>query len=136
MKQISLLLLVVALILTACSSGPISDAYTAAGDDNHPDKTQKTRSFKGDDDLNVVVVLNTHTRTLPIYAVFTGPTGNTYSTDPVEADKTTGKVLLGLDWETQGGGGSWPAGEWTAEVYVEQTKEATLEFEVAAAPAQ
>lgn len=130
-------LLVVVLLLSACSSKPITDAYLASGDATQfDDRTlQPTTSFKADDDLNVIVTLNAHTRTYSIYALFTGPENATFATDPIEADNTVGKVLLGLDWEPQNNI-PWPTGEWRVDIFVDETAETTLEFNVtAAAPA-
>jgi len=91
----------------------------------------KTTTFLADDDLNVVVTLGAHSRSLPVYAVFTAPSGVSYATDTLEADKTVGQVLLGLDWESQGTG-SWPSGTWTVDVYIDNAKAKTLEFTVGA----
>lgn len=129
MKRMSLVLVVLALLLTACSSGTVRDAYTASGDANTPDDLSRTDTFRADDDLNVVVTLNAHTRSLPVYAVFTAPSGSVYGTDTLEADETVGEILLGLDWELSGGL-SWPAGEWTVDIVVDDNVEETLTFTV------
>ncbi len=121
--------LLAALWLSACSSAPVSSAYTAAGDGTKPDELAKTTTFATDDDLNIVVKLGTHNRDLPVSAIFTGPTGEAYSTDTIDADETVGEVLLGLDWEAQGSV-PWPAGKWTVEIYVDDTREKTLSFTV------
>lgn len=137
MKRLSLVLVALALLLAACSSGPVRDAYTASGDATTPDDLSKTRTFRADDDLNIVVQLNVHTRTLPVYAVFTAPNGSIYGTDLLEADQSVGEILLGLDWELSGGL-SWPTGEWTVDVVIDETVEETLTFTVnpIEAPAQ
>jgi hypothetical protein len=124
-----ILVLATALALTACSSGPVQNAYTASGDATNPNDLTRTTSFRADDDLNVVVVLNSHSRELPIYAVFTAPTGAAYGTDVLEADETVGEVLLGLDWEAQGST-AWPEGEWRVEVYVDDDRKETVTFTV------
>ncbi|MBN1200337.1 MAG: hypothetical protein JXJ20_00645 [Anaerolineae bacterium] len=124
-----LLAVVLALFLTACSSNPVKDAYTAAGDGTRPDDLNKTTAFVPDDDLNVVVTLNAHDRTLPIMAVFVGPDESTYSTDPLDADETVGVVLLGLDWEALGSR-EWSVGNWRVDIYVEGHKEHTLKFSI------
>ncbi|MBI5957143.1 MAG: hypothetical protein HY866_00310 [Chloroflexi bacterium] len=125
-------LVMLALLLTGCVSAPMRDAYTAAGDGTKPAELQKTGTFAADDDLNVVVRLNTHSRSLNLSAIFTSSTGDVFSTDTIEADETVGEVLLGLDWETRGNV-YWPSGEWKVEVYVDEIREKTLTFTVAAA---
>ena len=133
MKQIALVLVSVGLValLAACGSDAVHDAYVASGDGTTPDALVKTTTFLADDDLNVVVTLGAHSRALPVYAVFTAPSGVSYATDTLEADKTVGQVLLGLDWESQGTG-SWPSGTWTVDVYIDNAKAKTLEFTVGA----
>jgi hypothetical protein len=133
MKRIVLLAAsaVLAVVLAACGSDPVHGAYVAAGDGTKPDDLVKTTTFKPDDDLNVVVTLGAHSRSLPVYAVFNAPSGASYSTDTLEAGRTVGQVLLGLDWESQGTG-SWPSGVWTVDVYIDNVKEKTLEFTVSA----
>jgi hypothetical protein len=128
-----LLVLVLALVLTGCGSEAVRDAYTATGDSSEPDDLEKTSTFRADDDLNVVVTLGTHNYEVPIYAIFRAPTGAAYATDVLEADKTVGKVLLGLDWEGQGTL-TWPTGTWTVEIYVEDAREETLSFDVEPIP--
>jgi hypothetical protein len=129
MNRFILALLVAVLALTACGSEQLSGAYTAAGDGNRPDDLTKTATFRADDDLNVVVTLSPHTRTLPVYAIFTAPNGNAYATDALDADETVGKVLLGLDWDAQGNV-SWPVGDWHVDVYVDNERQDTLRFTV------
>ncbi|MBN1681189.1 MAG: hypothetical protein JW966_12960 [Anaerolineae bacterium] len=129
MKRLRLVVLAgVLLLLSACGSDYLHDAYTASGDGTRSDDLVKTAVFEPEDDLNVVVKLNAHSRTLPVHAVFASPGGETYATDPVEAGETVGEVLLGLDWEVQGI--NWSPGAWTVEVYVDNEKETTLDFEV------
>ncbi|GIV81953.1 MAG: hypothetical protein KatS3mg051_1307 [Anaerolineae bacterium] len=95
--------------------------YTAAGDDGStPKDLVKTTTFRGDDDLNVVVRLGSHNRELAVSAVFTGPAGEVYTTDALEADKNSvAEVVLGLDWEAQGAV-FWTPGEWRVDVYVDE----------------
>jgi hypothetical protein len=128
-RAIALFLALVILLLAACSSAPVDRAYMAAGDETRPDLLDATQTFRGDDDLNVVVTLGAHNRSKTLYAIFTSPTGAKYQTDPLNAEKTVGQVILGLDWEAQGSGG-WAAGEWTADIYVDDEREKTLTFSV------
>jgi hypothetical protein len=133
MKQTFFLLLAVLLaaplLLTACSAEPVRDVYTASGDAARADDLTKTRAFKADDDLNVVVTLNSHSRELAIKAVFTAPDGTPYPTDALEADETVGEVVLGLDWEIRGTE-YWPPGEWKVEIYVDDERAETITFTV------
>lgn len=119
----------VLLALAACGSGPIREAYTAAGDATRPDDLTPTATFRPDDDLNVVVRLNSHSRRLPVQAVFRGPEGSQYATDTLEASATVNVVLLGLDWEAHGIAG-WPTGTWQVDVLVDGETQTTLEFRV------
>jgi type 1 fimbria pilin len=136
MKRILPLLLAVGLIvpllLTACSTKPLKAAYTASGDGNRPEDLEKTTVFKPDDDLNVVITLNSHNRTLPVKAVFIAPDGVQYATDEIKMDETAGVAVLGLDWEMQNNT-LWTPGDWKVEVYVDNTREDTLNFTVQAA---
>ncbi len=120
---------VVMLALAACGSGTIREAYTAAGDATRPADLTPTATFRPDDDLNVVVRLNSHGRRLPVQAVFRGPDGSQYATDTLEAGATVSTVLLGLDWEAHGIAG-WAAGTWQVDVLVDGETQATLEFRV------
>jgi hypothetical protein len=132
-RLVPLLVIILSLIMSACSSEPLADVYLASGDATQFDdpKLIKTTTFRADDDLNVIVTLNAHTRTYSLYALFTGPDGSSYATDPIEADNTAGKVLLGLDWEPQNTI-TWPTGEWRVDIFVDEKQEATLEFDVTA----
>ncbi len=122
----------VAVLLAACASKPVNSVYTASGDGTKPDDLTKTGVFKPDDDLNIVVKLNSHNHELAINAIFSAPTGETYPTDDLAADKTVGEVVLGLDWEAMGGQ-LWAEGEWSVEVFVDQEKKETVKFRVEAA---
>lgn len=140
MKRVSSLQLVVllaiglTLLLTACGTdNMVSDAYTAAGDGTRPQDVTKTAVLSYDDDLNIVIVLNSHRRELEVSAIFTAPDGSTYGTDTIEADKNVSKVLLGLDWEAQNGV-YWVDGEWKVDVMVDDDVEKTLTFTVAPVP--
>lgn len=138
MKRISpprvvLLISVLAVILSACSSVPLSGAYTASGTGNRPADLKQTTTFASNDDLNVVITLNAHSRTLDVSAIFTAPTGEVYSTDPLAADSTTGQVVLGLSWAAQGSI-PWPAGQWKVDIYVDEMREKTLTFTVEPSP--
>ena len=136
MKRASLWLigLIVMAAVAACGvAPPLRSAYTASGDGTRPQDLARTDIFRADDDLNVVVELNTHSRTLEISAIFTAPTGEQYATDTLKADETVGEVVLGLDWEAQGTV-TWPPGEWQVDVYIDDTLEKTLHFTVEAAP--
>lgn len=133
MKKTLFWLALVVMALAACSSGSLKEAYTASGDGSAPDDLKKTSSFAHDDDLNVVVTLNSHSRSLPVNAVFYGPDGSSYATEPVEADSTVGEVVLGLDWETKGST-SWASGEWKVEIVIDNKTADTLAFDVAAPP--
>lgn len=128
MKYVVWLLLAAALVLTACSGDSVYEAYTASGDGTTADKLNKTTAFRYDDDLNVVLTLGAHSRTLPIYAEFEAPTGQIFTTDMLEADRTVGKVVLGLDWEARNT--AWPDGKWAVDVFVNLERVHTLEFTV------
>ena len=136
MKRILPLLLavglVVPLLLTACSAKPVKAVYTASGDGTRPEDLDKTTVFKPDDDLNLVITLNSHSRTLPVKAVFTAPDGVQYQTDDLNMDKTAGVAVLGLDWEMQNNT-LWTVGDWKADVYVDNKLEDTVKFSVEAA---
>lgn len=128
-RWLGLILLGTALLLTACGSDVVTGVTTASGDGNTPAELQRTATFRPDDDLNLIIDLGAHNRDLPLYAVFEGPGGATYRTDPINAEPTVGQVLLGLDWEAQGGV-LWPSGEWTARVYVDDEQRAIIHFRV------
>lgn len=131
MKRLLPLILVFALALTACGSDLINKVYTASGDSGDPAELAKTKTnvFRTDDDLNVVIELGSHRSSRDFHAIFTGPDGSVYATEPVTADETTSKVVLGLDWEPRNNE-MWPTGVWTVEIYVGEDKEKTLEFTV------
>lgn len=122
------------LVLSACGGTAelIDEAYTAAGDGTRPADLTRTQTLRPDDDLNVVVVLNAHSRELEVGATFTGPDGSEYDTDTLEADETVGQVILGLDWEASRNGESWPTGEWSVDVVINEDVEQTITFTVAA----
>ena len=61
--------------------------------------------------------------------MFTGPAGEVYTTDVLEADKNTVEVVLGLDWEAQGAV-FWAPGEWRVDIYVDEKLEQTARFTV------
>jgi hypothetical protein len=136
MKRILPLLLAVGLIvpllLTACSAKPVKAVYTASGDGTRPEDLDKTTVFKPDDDLNVVITLNSHNRALPVKAVFTSPDGFQYETDEINMDETAGVAVLGLDWEMQDNT-LWTQGDWKVDVYVDNKLEDTVKFTVQAA---
>jgi hypothetical protein len=130
-RLLLMLAVLAGLLLAGCAADPVDSVYTASGDGTKPADLTKTSVFKPDDDLNVVVTLNSHDHELAVYAVFTAPTGETYPTDELEADVTVGKVVLGLDWEAMGGQ-LWPEGEWSVAVYVDQEQKETTTFRVEA----
>lgn len=125
---LSLAVLIVA-VLSACSSDLVRSVYTASGDGSAPKDLVKTTTFRGDDDLNVVVRLGAHNRELAVSAVFTGPAGEVYTTDALEADESVVEVVLGLDWEAQGAV-FWTPGEWRVDVYVDNKLEQSARFTV------
>lgn len=129
MKRFFLLLAMVPLLLTACSSKPLKDVYTATGDETRPEDLDKNTVFNSNDDLNVVITFNAHNRKLPVQAVFIAPDGTSYPTDELEMDKTAGVAVLGLDWEAQGIT-PWAEGDWKVEIYVDGKREKTLSFTV------
>ena len=133
MKRILPVLLAV-LLLTACSAKPLKAVYTASGDGTRPEDLEKTTVFKPDDDLNVVITLNSHNRTLPVKAVFIAPDGVQYATDDLNMDETAGVAVLGLDWESENNT-LWTVGDWKADIYVDNTLEDTVKFTVEAADA-
>jgi hypothetical protein len=126
-----LLAVVFSLLLTACTSEPVRDVYTASGDGSRPDDLDKTGIFEPTDDLNIVVTLNAHNRELPVKAIFIAPDGSTYATDALEADETVGQVVLGLDLQMSGVT-AWAEGEWSVDVYVDDQREKTVKFAVEA----
>ncbi len=135
MKRAHLWLIgLVVVALAACGAAPpLRSAYTASGDGTRPQDLARTEIFRADDDLNVVVELNAHSRTLDVSAIFIAPTGEQYATDTLKADETVGEVVLGLDWEAQGTL-TWPPGEWQVDIYIDDTLEKTLHFTVEDAP--
>lgn len=124
-------LLVFPLLLTACTSEPVRDVYTASGDGSRPDDLDKTTIFEPTDDLNIVITLNAHNRERPVKAIFIAPDGTSYATDVLEADETVGQVVLGLDLQMSGIT-AWAEGEWSVEVYVDDQREKTVKFTVEA----
>ena len=122
------LLLLLALFLSACGvAAPVRSVYTASGDGTKPDDLTRTTTFNADDDLNVVVTLNAHSRELAVHAVFTDPAGTVYETDVIEADETVANVVLGLDWEARLAE-PWPTGEWAVEIFVGGDREKSTKF--------
>jgi hypothetical protein len=128
-RMMVLMVVALAVMLGACSSMPVKSVYTASGTGTRPADLKRTTTFADNDDLNVVVTLNAHSRTLDVSAIFTSPSGEAYSTDSLAADSTTGQVLLGLSWAAQGSI-PWPTGQWKVEVYVDELREKTLTFTV------
>ncbi len=128
-RWLGLMLLGLALLLAACGSDVVTGVATASGDGTTPAELQRTDTFRPDDDLNLIIDLGAHNRDLPVYAVFEGPNGETYSTDPIDAEATVGQVLLGLDWEAQNGT-MWPPGDWTVRVFVDDEQQASVHFRV------
>ena len=120
--------LLMALLLAAWGSDPADAVYTAAGDASHPDELTRTSTFRPDDDLNLVVTLNAHNRTLPVHVTFTDPQGATVTTDTVEAGSAASTLVLGLDFEAQGT--AWPVGDWQATVFVDGDAVETVRFVV------
>ena len=117
MKRIVVLLVgaVLVMVLAACGSESVHEAYVASGDGTTPDALVKTTTFLADDDLNVVVTLGAHSRTLPVYAVFTAPSGVSYATDTLEADNTVGRCCWGWTGNRKGPGAGRPGrGRWTS----------------------
>lgn len=132
MKRVfSVLLLgaVFAVLLTACSSVPVRNAYTATGDGTKPSDLKQTNVFTSNEDLNVVVNLNAHNRPLAVSAIFTAPNGDVINTDTLDADETVPAVVLGLDWQAQGTT-PWQTGDWKVDVYVDEVREKELHFTV------
>lgn len=130
MKRMAVILALCVLALAACGTGEtVAELYTASGDGTNPDELTGTTRFKPDDDLNVVIRLNPHSKSLALRAVFVGPDGMQIGTDTLEADPTVGEALLGLDWEAQGAG-NWPAGDWQVQVFVNEELHSTLDFTV------
>ena len=109
--------LLMALLLAACGSDPVDAVYTAAGDASHPDELTRTSTFRPDDDLNLVVTLNAHNRTLPVHVTFTDPQGATVTTDTVEAAPPA-RWCWGWTSRRRGRRGRWVTGRrrssWTA----------------------
>lgn len=127
--------LVSGVLLAACGSAGVRDVYPAAGDGARPVDLTQTASFTANDDLNLVVTLNTHTGTVPVFVTFVDPAGASYTTDPVDAGSTVGRLVLGLDFEAQGAL-QWTPGGWTAVVFVDGEKADTVRFTVLAPASQ
>jgi hypothetical protein len=122
------LAVVVGLLLAACGSGT-QDVQPASGDGVRPIDLTETASFAANDDLNLVITMKTHSGSAPVSATFIDPTGVSYSTDPIEAGRAAGQLVLGLDFESHGGL-QWTPGDWTAVVYVDGKEDQTVQFNV------
>lgn len=132
MKRLILLLALVALGLTACSGGGAYDrAYTASGDGRNELELSRTRQFRSNDDLNVVVKLNTHDSDVEVKVIFIN-SNSQQEGDPlvVVAGPNTGTVVLGLDWESKPDGELWRSGSWEAVIEVDGEEVERLSFEV------
>ncbi|NDJ78285.1 MAG: hypothetical protein GYB65_18710 [Chloroflexi bacterium] len=134
MKRVILMalgLLALVMALAACSSVPVREAYTAAGESSNPNNVTEQDEFSAFEDLNVVIELNRHSHKLLLQAVFRPlATGQEYWTNVQEAEETTGTVLLGLSWDGTTGGEPWPSGEWQVDILVDQEVEDTVSFTV------
>lgn len=132
MKQIVIVLILVAVALTACAGDGIYDqAYTASGDGTNELELNKTEQFPRNEDLNVVVKLNSHDSDVEVVATFFDPDGDQVG-DPltVTADQNVGTVVLGLDWEGKGDEEFWEDGRWSVSIEVDGEEVDTLEFRV------
>ena len=127
--------LALGMLLAACGSAGVRDVYPAAGDGARPVDLTQTAGFAANDDLNLVVTLNTHTGKVPVFVTFIDPAGVSYTTDPVGASSTVGRLVLGLDFEAQGAL-QWTPGDWTAVVFVDGEKTDTVRFTVRASAGQ
>jgi hypothetical protein len=135
MKRIVFLLLAlvpVVVLLSGCSTGPVRRVYATLDDVNFPqDSFEKTTKFAANDDLSIVVELNTHQSPLRVRAIFqASQTGQVFYTDEITADENVGEVYFSLFVGYLGSGRTWPDGKWTVEVYVDDKKEETLTFTV------
>jgi hypothetical protein len=132
MKQIVIVLILVAVALTACTSDGVYDqAYTASGDGTNELELNRTEQFPRNEDLNVVVKLNSHDSDVEVVATFFDPDGDQVG-DPlsVTADQNVGTVVLGLDWEGKGDEEFWEDGRWRVQIDVDGEEVDTLEFRV------
>ncbi|WP_119067464.1 hypothetical protein [Aggregatilinea lenta] len=127
--------LVLVVVLAACGSAGVREAYTALGDGARPVDLTRTASFDANDDLNLVVTLNAHRDAVPVFATLIDPAGVSYTTDSIEASRTAGQIVLGLDFEAFGQP-QWTPGDWTAVVFVDGEQAQTLRFTVRAPASQ
>lgn len=132
MKQIVIVLILAAVTLTACGSDGIYDqAYTASGDGTNELELNKTEQFPRNEDLNVVVKLNSHDSDVEVVATFFDPEGQQVGDSlSVTADQNVGTVVLGLDWEGKGDEEFWEDGRWTVNIEVDGEEVDSLDFRV------
>jgi hypothetical protein len=108
------------------AGGSLSEVYSAAGDGYRPSELTPTATFSADDDINIVF---TTTTAAEVSVVFVLPDGQQVELEGGEFEAGVSDIL-GLDWEQYGQ--PWPAGRWSAEVYVDGVLETTLSFQVGA----
>lgn len=131
MKSRLLIGLLLILILSACSSDVYELAYTARGDSANVFALTEADILQRTDDLNVVVRLGAHDDTVDVSATFFGPDGlQEGETLTAKADKDTGVVILGLDFEQRPSGEDWPLGLWHIELRIDGEKVDDIEFRV------
>ncbi|MCB9436400.1 MAG: hypothetical protein H6673_05315 [Anaerolineales bacterium] len=131
MKSRLLIGLLLILILSACSGDVYELAYTARGDSANILALTNTDIFQRTDDLNVVVRLGSHNDTVDVSATFFDPDGNQEGeTLTVKADKDTGMVILGLDFEQRPSGEDWQLGLWRIEIRIDGEKVDDVEFRI------
>lgn len=114
-------------VMDLTSSDRLIDVYTAAGDSYYADQLTRTTTFRQDDDLNAVFLVQNVSGSINVGGVFCPPSGDYH--DGGESDfGNGGPYLVGLDWEAEAV--NWEIGRWFVELYVDGTLELTLGFDV------
>ncbi len=117
-----------ATIFAAGSSPQLLSAYMAAGDGVHPEDLTPTGFFTTDDDLNVVFAAQIDSLPALITGVFCAPDGTSTFYDELDVTDNYEEHLFGVDWEFYAE--PWETGTWWVEIYVNNTFELALSFEV------
>lgn len=136
MKRMLIIVGLLLMILTACggSEGVYDRAYVASGEGTNELELNRTRNFRQNDDLNVVVKLGNHDSDVEVTATFFRPDG-TQEGDALKviASDNVGTVVLGLDWDLrpaneEGEIPLWAEGTWeiVIEVDGEEVEKLTL----------
>lgn len=117
-------------VVIICDPFAVYDsAYTAQGEGITEPELSATTEFQPNDDLNVVVKLARKCDS-KVTAVFINPSGESEEPLIVSASENTATVVLGLDWESVPNEELWLAGQWSVEIYIDDTLVETLNFTV------